>query len=419
MKKLACVLALLSGLGCSRARPLTVGSKNFTEQIVLGEIVAQQLERRLGGKVDRKLDLGGTLLAQHALRSGEIALYLESTGTALTAVLTLAPLSDPAAVLERVRAEYRKRWRLEWLDPLGFDNTFAMVVRGPDARSQGIATLTDAARRKQGWTLGVGYEFLQRPDGLAGLLQTYHLPLAGAPKSMDLGLLYSALEQKQVDMAAANATDGMLSVLDVKVLRDDRHYFPPYQAAVIVRAESLAGHPGLRAALDQLAGRPIGVGSGDSTVAARRPALLSALSGSRDRARRKPRRSSRPARGAGPARRQALRRRDARSESPSGWQAPAGRRGGPPVARYHSVRNITFAILLLAARLEPLLHSVKGGEYAESSESVGSGGIPDPLRRVRREKGSQRCVHRGRPGRKPYRARGTPSACHAPLLWRF
>ncbi len=144
---------------------------------------------------------------------------------------------------------------MEWLDPLGFDNTFAMVVRGPDARSQGIATLTDAARRKQGWTLGVGYEFLQRPDGLAGLLQTYHLPLAGAPKSMDLGLLYSALEQKQVDMAAANATDGMLSVLDVKVLRDDRHYFPPYQAAVIVRAESLAGHPGLRAALDQLAGK--------------------------------------------------------------------------------------------------------------------------------------------------------------------
>ena len=130
-----------------------------------------------------------------------------------------------------------------------------MVVRGPDARAQGIETLTDAARRKQGWTLGVGYEFLQRPDGLRGLLHTYRLPLAGTPKSMDLGLLYSALEQKQVDMAAANATDGMLSVLDVTVLRDDRHYFPPYQAAVIVRAEALAAHPGLRAALDQLAGK--------------------------------------------------------------------------------------------------------------------------------------------------------------------
>jgi glycine betaine/choline ABC-type transport system substrate-binding protein len=251
----ALLSALLSALGCSRARPLTVGSKNFTEQIVLGEIVAQQLERRLGAKVDRKLDLGGTLLAHQALRSGAIDLYPEYTGTALTAVLKLPPSSGAAAVLERVRAEYRRRWSLEWLDPLGFDNTFAMVVRGPDARAQGIETLTDAARRKPGWTLGVGYEFLQRPDGLAGLLATYRLPLAGSPKSMDLGLLYSALEQKQVDMAAANATDGMLSVLDVRVLRDDRHYFPPYLAAVIVRRESLAAHPGLRAALDQLSGK--------------------------------------------------------------------------------------------------------------------------------------------------------------------
>lgn len=245
----------LLAAGCSQSHPLTVGSKNFTEQIVLGEILAQQLERRLGVKVDRKLDLGGTLLAQQALVNGEIDLYPEYTGTALTAVLKLPPSSDAPAVLDRVRAEYRKRWRLTWLDPLGFNNTFAMVVRGADARSHGIETLTDAARRKQGWTLGVGYEFLQRPDGLAGLLQTYHLPLAGSPKSMDLGLLYTALQQKQVDMAAANATDGMLSVLDVKVLDDDRRYFPPYQAAVIVRDASLSAHPGMRAALDQLAGK--------------------------------------------------------------------------------------------------------------------------------------------------------------------
>lgn len=255
MKKLAIVLALLAALGCSRARLITVGSKNFTEQIILGEIIAQHLERRLGGKVNRKLDLGGTMLAQQALINGEIDLYPEYTGTALTAVLKLPPSSDPAGVLERVRAEYRKRFRVEWLSPLGFDNTFAMVVRGPDARAQKIETLSDAARRTQGWSLGVGYEFLQRPDGLRGLLQTYHLPLAGTPKSMDLGLLYTALQQKQVDMAAGNATDGILSVQDVKVLRDDRHYFPPYQAAVIVRAESIAAHPGMRAALDQLTGK--------------------------------------------------------------------------------------------------------------------------------------------------------------------
>jgi osmoprotectant transport system substrate-binding protein len=260
-KKLTCMLGLLSllslllNVGCSGPRPLTVGSKNLTEQIILGEIVAQQLERRLQIKVDRKLDLGGTLLAQQALQSGAIDLYPEYTGTALTAVLKLPPISDPAATLDRVRAEYRKRWNLEWLDPLGFNNTFAMVVRGPQARAEGLETLSDAARRKQGWRLGVGYEFLQRPDGLPGLLQTYHLPLDGNPKSMDLGLLYSALQQKQVDMAAANATDGMLAVLDVKVLRDDKSYFPPYQAALIVRQQSLSAYPGLRAALDQLAGK--------------------------------------------------------------------------------------------------------------------------------------------------------------------
>jgi len=166
----------------------------------------------------------------------------------------LPPATDAAAVLDRVRAEYRKRWNLAWLDPLGFDNTFAMVVRGGDARAGNIETLSDAARRQQGWRLGVGYEFLQRPDGFAGLQATYHLPLAGDPKSMDLGLLYRALEQKQVDMAAASATDGMLSVLDVKVLGDDRHYFPPYQAVIVVRGQSLAAHPGLQAALSQVAG---------------------------------------------------------------------------------------------------------------------------------------------------------------------
>ncbi len=255
MKRVIAASVLLSALGCSHSRPLTVGSKNFTEQIVLGEIVAQQLERRLGVRVDRKLDLGGTLLAQQALQNGQIDVYPEYTGTALTAVLKMPPSPDPAAVLDRVRGEYRRRWNLEWLNPLGFNNTFAMVVRGPDARAQGLETLSDASRRKQPWRLGVGYEFLQRPDGLAGLQTTYHLPLDGSPKSMDLGLLYSALEQKQVDMAAANSTDGQLSVLDIKVLQDDRHYFPPYQAALVVRAQTLAAHPGMQAALDQLSGR--------------------------------------------------------------------------------------------------------------------------------------------------------------------
>ena len=255
MRGLAGLLTLLCALGCSQQRLITVGSKNFTEQILLGEIVAQHLERRLEEKIDRKLDLGGTLLAQQALRNGEIDLFPEYTGTALTNVLKLAPMADPAVVLERVRAEYQRRWQLTWLDPLGFNNTFAMVVRGRQARAESLEALSDAARSKNGWRLGAGYEFLERPDGLRGLLATYRLPLNGEPKSMDLGLLYKALEQNQVDMAAGSATDGMLSVLDVKVLGDDKHYFPPYQAALVVRADALRAHPGLRAALDQLSGK--------------------------------------------------------------------------------------------------------------------------------------------------------------------
>ena len=241
-------------LGCSRARLITVGSKNFTEQVILGEIVAQHVSLRLSERVDRKLNLGGTLLAHQALVKGDLDLYPEYTGTALTAVLKRRLSSDPAAVLAKVKAEYLSRFKIHWLDPLGFNNTFAMVIRGEDARKFQIETLSDAATHANGWTLGVGYEFQQRPDGLAGLLRTYKLPFKRSPRTMDLGLLYRALEQKQVDMVAASATDGLLSVLDVKVLKDDKRYFPPYQASLAVRADALAKHPPLKRALEQLSG---------------------------------------------------------------------------------------------------------------------------------------------------------------------
>jgi osmoprotectant transport system substrate-binding protein len=240
---------------CSGPRPLTVASKNFTEQLILGEILAQHLEHRLATPVDRKLNLGGTLLTHGALAKGEIDLYPEYTGTALTAILKLPPSSDAAAVLDEVRREYRRRWNVEWLDPLGFNNTFAMAIRGEDARRLRLDTLSDASRRAPGWILGAGYEFQQRPDGLEGLLKTYRLPLRGAPRYMDLGLLYKALEQRQVEMIAANATDGMLSVMDLQVLRDDKQYFPPYEAAVLVRRDALERHPGLREALMELSGK--------------------------------------------------------------------------------------------------------------------------------------------------------------------
>ena len=254
----ACVIVGLWAAGivsCTKEHPITVGSKNFTEQVILGEIVAQHLEHRLGIRVDRKLNLGGTMLAHQALVRGEIDLYPEYTGTALTTILKLPPTSDPAAAIALVRGEYQARFGIEWMDPLGFNNTFAMVIRGDDVRRNKITTLSDAARYSPGWNLGVGYEFQQRPDGLAGLLKTYHLPIHGSPQTMDLGLLYKALEQGQVSMVAGNATDGQLSVLDAMVLQDDQHYFPPYDCSVVVRAEILRDNPPLRQALTELAGR--------------------------------------------------------------------------------------------------------------------------------------------------------------------
>ncbi len=250
------IVACLLLTACSGEPRVRVGSKNFSEQLVLGEIVAQHLERRLGGRVSRKLDLGGTLLAQQALVNGSIDVYPEYTGTALTAVLKRAPVKDPAEALREVREGYRQ-WGLEWLKPLGFENTFAMVVRREGAGS-GPQDLSHAARARK-WKLGAGYEFAHRPDGLPGLITTYGLQMRGAPKTMDLGLLYRALEKGQVDMAAGNSTDGLLSVLPVTVLADDKHYFPPYDCALVVRTEAESRFPGLKAALEELSGKIDGV----------------------------------------------------------------------------------------------------------------------------------------------------------------
>jgi glycine betaine/choline ABC-type transport system substrate-binding protein len=252
--KIVAGLSALLLASCAAPARIVVGSKNFTEQVILGEILARHIERRLGVRVDRKLNLGGTLLAHEALVQGSIDLYPEYTGTALMAVLKQPPATDPAAAWAAVRAAYHSQWKLAWLSPLGFNNTFAMMVRGETARAGHLATLSDAARAGP-WRFGVGYEFERRPDGLEGLVKTYGLRSAGDPVTMDLGLLYSALASRKVDMIAANSTDGPASVLDVTILADDRRYFPPYECAVVVREQSLARFPALRAALEELSGK--------------------------------------------------------------------------------------------------------------------------------------------------------------------
>lgn len=238
----------------SRDAVIRVGSKNFTEQIVLGEIVAQQIERSSGLKVERRLNLGGTFICDRALRSGDIDVYVEYTGTADTAVFKHPVETDPARVLERVRQGYADAG-LTLLPPLGFENTFAILVRGVDARRFNLRSIEDAASRAPSWQAGFGYEFLQRADGFPGLSQKYGLRFAGPPTAMDLSLIYRALSQGQVDLIAGDATSGLIAAYDLVMLEDNRRYFPPYDAVPVARAATLLRHPEVRKALEALGGR--------------------------------------------------------------------------------------------------------------------------------------------------------------------
>ncbi len=251
---LVAVLAALALAACPSRPTVVVAGKNFTEQDILAEIVAQQIERRTDLRVVRRPHLGGTFVAHQALVAGQVDVYVEYTGTALVAILAAPAVREPDSALALVRAAYRERFGAEWLAPLGFENTFAMIVRAGEARRLGVRTLSEAAARAPRWRAGFGYEFIERQDGWPGLSRAYGLTLAGPPRVMDLGLTYRAVADGQVDLIAGNSTDGQIAALDLAVLADDRHYFPPYQAAPVVRAETLRRHPALRGALEELAG---------------------------------------------------------------------------------------------------------------------------------------------------------------------
>ena len=242
---------------CSPPRPdhPVIGAKNFTEQVVLGELLAQEIEAKSGLKVERRFYLAGSYIANQALIAGRIDAYVEYTGTALTAILKQPVDRDPERVLATVQQLYQSRYGVAAGPALGFENTFAMVIRGDDARRLNLKTLSEASRYTPQWRLGVGYEFEQRPDGLPGLSSAYGLKFNGPPRTMDLGLLYRALQAHQVDMIAANSTDGPIEALGLTALADDRHYFPPYQAVPLVRDEALRRWPQIHSALEALAGR--------------------------------------------------------------------------------------------------------------------------------------------------------------------
>lgn len=259
MRRLARGLVALFGAvalaACGGEAPVVVASKNFVEQDILGELLAQEIEAH-GVTVDRRLHLGGTFVCHNALVQGEADVYVEYTGTAFTAILEHPPISDPDSVLLAVESEYAERWDLAWGPPLGFDNTFALVVERAAADSLGLETISDLARVASGWTAGFGPEFMAREDGYEGLKRVYGIEF-GRVRQLELGLMYRALEQGEIDVAVANSTDGQIAGLDLVVLRDDREYFPPYQAAPVVRRETLERAPavwdalfGLESAID-------------------------------------------------------------------------------------------------------------------------------------------------------------------------
>ena len=244
------VAASLSVMSCSRGGNIVVGSKNFTESILLGEIAAQQLERKLHVRVERKLDLGGTLLTHEAIVKGDIDVYPEYTGTGSSVVLKQSIPEDPVRAYLIVKDAYFRRFNLVWLPPLGFNDTFAMVVRASDARQLTSPDLSAAASKQ--WRLGVGYEFITRPDGLRRLDDLYGFHWDGTPRSMDLGLLYQALAQRHVDMVSANSTDSQLTELRFTMLKDDKHAFPPYNACYVTRRAFLEERPNARSVLTML-----------------------------------------------------------------------------------------------------------------------------------------------------------------------
>jgi osmoprotectant transport system substrate-binding protein len=251
------VAAVLSLSSCapSHSDRIVISSKNFTESLMLGELMAQEIEAHTPLKVERRFYLAGTYICHQGILAGRIDIYPEYTGTALIAILKQKPESDRTRVYERVKSEYEKRLGLTLGPAFGFNDTFAMEIRGEEARRLNLKTLTQAAAYAPRWRAGFGYEFMERPDGYQGLVAAYGLHFAETPRIMDLGLLARALHEGQIDLAAGNTTDGLIPALDLFVLEDDRHYFPPYEAVPVVRRQTLEQHPEVARVLAEFAGK--------------------------------------------------------------------------------------------------------------------------------------------------------------------
>jgi len=252
---LVAVVLSLSSCAPSHSDRIVISSKNFTESLILGELMAQEIEAHTPLKVERRFYLAGTYICHQGILAGRIDMYPEYTGTALTAILKQKPESDRTQVYQRVKSEYEKRLGLTLGPAFGFNDTFAMEIRGAEARRLNLKTLSQAVAYAPRWRAGFGYEFMERPDGYKGLVAAYGLHFAETPRIMDLGLLARALHEGQIDLAAGNTTDGLIPALDLFVLEDDRHYFPPYEAVPVVRRQTLEQHPEVARVLAEFAGK--------------------------------------------------------------------------------------------------------------------------------------------------------------------
>lgn len=250
----ACLLGNLLA-ACGGNRPdIIIGSKNFSESVLLGEMLAQHIEARTGLTVGRRLSLGGTFICHQAMLSGDLDIYPEYTGTALAAILEKPVMQDRDAVFQEVASTYRSKFGLQWMKPLGFNNTYAMVVRAEDAERDGLRTISDFAQVSSGRTIGFSFEFAERQDGYQGFIETYEMKFNREPKTVDLALIYRALRDGEIDLGVGNSTDGMIQSLNLIILEDDRRYFPPYDAAAVVRQATLDRFPKLQAVVNELGG---------------------------------------------------------------------------------------------------------------------------------------------------------------------
>lgn len=256
LSSLALLLVVLASPGCRQdADTVVIGGKKFSEQSILGEMYATLIEENTNLKVERRFWLGGTQVVHQAILRGDIDMYPEYTGTAYQVILKEHELKDPGEVYEAVKSAYAGKFHLEWLKPVGFNNTYALTMRREEARRLGVGTISQLAAKSSRLSAGMDPEFLERPDGWPGLQKTYDLQFGSRPRQLDPGIVYRAVASGDVDVVDTYSTDGRIPAFGLLVLRDDKRFFPPYYAAPVVRQDLIAEHPELRGVLNKLAGQ--------------------------------------------------------------------------------------------------------------------------------------------------------------------